>query len=348
MKFKSKTKTPTGSGQQAQDPLPLPSSPTHYRIPDEVGHFPAGSEAELMDATCSLECLLTKALARVGIGDGDELSKRTDAIIASLAELYIRTPDQLKLALDTPEVLEQVKGCVSGLLLPAVRSELEQRANDRAKWMKLVEGTTCQPTNKGMLNKPLCRNLSVARVDVTHLAEIDQISQTFYARLLLILQIKGGANDPNLTSEYEGFPFDGEGRPTFRPSGLWYLGQIDFPNGKEIKTLESKVTKQGDDLQLIKRIEGRFFERFELRNFPFDRQDLTITVSANCSCEGPVPVDFRVGDDPQLGVDTINFPHGDIWELSPALSASLATVGASSSRRFPAVHLRAHVRRRCI
>mmetsp|Transcript_11948 Transcript_11948/g.18912 ORF Transcript_11948/g.18912 Transcript_11948/m.18912 type:complete len:365 (-) Transcript_11948:8-1102(-) len=44
MKFKSKTKTSTGSGQQAQDPSPSPYSPTHYRIPDEVGYFPAGSD----------------------------------------------------------------------------------------------------------------------------------------------------------------------------------------------------------------------------------------------------------------------------------------------------------------
>ena len=32
------------------------------------------------------------------------------------------------------------------------------------------------------------------------------------------------------------------------------------------------MTVAGSDLQLIKRVEGEFFSRFELRNFPFDAQ----------------------------------------------------------------------------
>ena len=42
-------------------------------------------------------------------------------------------------------------------------------------------------------------------------------------------------------------------------------------------------------------------------------QDLTITVSANCATEGPVPMEFApFGGTPQLGVDTVNFAFADV------------------------------------
>jgi len=64
-----------------------------------------------------------------------------------------------------------------------------------------------------------------------------------------------------------------------------------------------------------------------------------------------VPVQFVVPgefDKPpaQLGVDTVNFAHSDIWDLSATVSTTVTTVGASTSRRFPAVHLGASVKRR--
>ena len=104
-------------------------------------------------------------------------------------------------------------------------------------------------------------------------------------------------------------------------------------------------------MQLIKRIDGEFFERFELQSFPFDAQDLTITVSANVANEGPVPVSFVVNGPesacpPQLGVDTVNFAFGDVWDLAPTLLTEVTTLGASSKRRFPAFHLRACVSRK--
>ena len=43
--------------------------------------------------------------------------------------------------------------------------------------------------------------------------------------------------------------------------------QISFSNGRSIETQESKVTVAGNDLQLIKRVEGEFFEKFELHSF---------------------------------------------------------------------------------
>lgn len=174
--------------------------------------------------------------------------------------------------------------------------------------------------------------------------------------MLIVLKIKGGALDPDLSKESDAYPLDENGVPTLRPSATWYMNQLDFPNAREIRTLDSKVTAEGDDLLISKRIEGHFFERFKLHDFPFDAQDLAITVSTNCATEGAVPVRFVVPDAddvaadeldrPQLGVDVVNFAHSDIWDLSPRIYTSVTTVGASSKRRFSAVHLRAHVKRR--
>ena len=114
----------------------------------------------------------------------------------------------------------------------------------------------------------------------------EQVSQTFRARLFLILRVAGGAEDEHLVKEYDGFPLDTNGVPTFRPSARWYLvkpicgsnhrqcllssaakvlallrarppllptqNQISFSNGRSIETQESKVTAAENDLQLIK------------------------------------------------------------------------------------------------
>lgn len=294
----------------------------------------------LVAQSTALERLLAKALHQVGENE-EEYACR---LVRALSKLFIRTTDQLKQGLETPECLEQLRSVLPGLLLPAVRAELK-RDEHGAHWRKALPPS--KPNHNSPLPKPLLRRFEITRADMTQLSSIDQLSQTFRARLFLILRIPGGAKDENLVKEFEGFPIDEDGRPTFRPSARWYLNQLDFPNGRDLHTLESKVTVLDNDLQLIKRIEGEFFEQFELRSFPFDAQDLTVTVSINCATEGPVPVEFAIAEsNAQLGVDTTNFAFGDIWELSPSITPELTTVGATSKRRFPAVHLRACVSRR--
>ena len=210
---------------------------------------------------------------------------------------------------------------LKGLLLMAVRAELKTHAS-AAQWRKGL------PSRKapGTMASPLPRTFEVIRADVTHLSSIDQVSQTFRARLFLILRVAGGADDEHLVKEYDGFPLDTNGVPTFRPSARWYLNQISFSNGRSIETQESKVTVAGNDLQLIKRVEGDFFSRFELHSFPFDAQDLTITISTHCATAGPVPMLYTVPPSADFGVDTANFAYGDVWELSPSIATEVTTV----------------------
>ena len=242
-----------------------------------------------MSTRLKLRNLLSNALTRVGSSDTAN-SDHLHSLLEDLGQLYIFNTEQLRAALEDVEVREQVvRRGLKGLLLPAVRAELK-KSERGAQWRKVVPKKL-----KATLNQPLLRRIEIARADITQLSSIDQLSQTFHARVFIILRIAGGALDEHLIKDFDGFPVDAHGKPTFRPSARWcacapahtthgppvpvtepasyrYLSQMDFPNGHNVKTLESKVTVAGDDLQLIKRVDGEFFERFELQTFPFDAQ----------------------------------------------------------------------------
>lgn len=304
------------------------------------------SSCAIMEALADsfeLKKVLTRSLVMIGAGDLEACKAQAKVIEGGLASLYIRTVEQLKEAFEEPELLNQIlsEGFIKGRLLSVLREELKN-SQVRSAWKAVLKPKTIKP-----MNRPLLRRLDVIRVDITNISEINQIDQTFYARVFIILRIKDGMLDDDLVKDFEGFPFDEDGRPTFRPSAKWYLNQLDYPNARDIRTLDSKVTTEGNDLKLIQRIEGLFNQRFCLRDFPFDQQDLTVTLSANCALEGPVPVQFHLGDEPaQLGVDTVNFALTDIYHLFPEVTAKTTTLGASSTRRFPAVQLRVNVQRK--
>ena len=135
-----------------------------------------------------------------------------------------------------------------------------------------------------------------------------------------------GALDEDLSKQFDGFPVDEDGRPTYRPSAVWYLSQLDFPNGHDLHVLESKVAVVGNDLHLIQRVEGEFFERFELHAFPFDAQDLTVTMCFNCAKNGPVPVELSCPPSAVLGIDVTT-------PLSPSRIRSLHPHTLSLLRR---------------
>lgn len=193
----------------------------------------------LLDAALSaneLEQLVLKAL--VGLGD-DQPKLKAPRLVDGLAELYIRTDEQLEEALESEGMIAELRLCgIKGRLIPALRHEL-QRRKATTSVVKIAKGLKDKPW------KPpprLMRRLEVVRCDFAQLSAIDQLSQTFRVRLFLIIKIKGGALDEHLSRDFEGFPVDDDGKPTFRPSAKWYLAQMDFPNGRDITVLESKVT----------------------------------------------------------------------------------------------------------
>lgn len=124
-------------------------------------------------ASQELLSVLAKALQAIGQDDASD-GINAKALCAELGSLYIRTPDQLRQALEVPEVLEQVRLVLKGMLIIAVRAELK-RDEHGAQWRKVaVRGQAAVK-----LPSPLRRTLEIVRADITQLSAIDQITQTF-------------------------------------------------------------------------------------------------------------------------------------------------------------------------
>ena len=69
-----------------------------------------------------------------------------------------------------------------------------------------------------------------------------------------------------------------------------------------------------------------------IAQFPFDCQDLTVTVLSQCALAGPVPCEFVVGERAHLGVDLATFPFGDEWGLSSRMKAEVVTLGGVAAQ----------------
>ena len=139
-----------------------------------------------------------------------------------------------------------------------VKPELSKGEGSRRLHLKTVGVIAKAPTRESP--QPLKRTLTVLMVEVNRLSDIDIINQRFRAEVVVQMAFEGCAKDEDLNSQNPGFPFDAWGRPTFRPSALWYMAQVDFNNAHEYKTLDAKVMPSGDDLMMNLRFEGVFSE----------------------------------------------------------------------------------------
>lgn len=128
------------------------------------------------------------------------------------------------------------------------RGRLARRDAKRRLGMRVLGHALAPP--KREMPKPLLRTLTVRLVELNRLWDIDIIGQRFKAELVVQLAFEGGATDPDLSRlDFAGFPLDGFGRPTFRPSAAWFMEQVDFNNALEYKTLDKKVFLSGDDVR---------------------------------------------------------------------------------------------------
>ena len=190
------------------------------------------------------------------------------------------------------------------------------------------------------------------RVDVNQLSEVNQVDQHFAARVYLEFALIDGARDADLMKP--GVVPPGPGR---KPNAAWYLERLQIMNAREIIILEQAVRKHanGTDALMILHLRGTFFEAFELQNFPFDGQGLTITAVVLNRADGPFAVQLEIDRQHlQHGVDFAGFYHHSSWLLRELLLVSAHVVGFTSvdgdgneyAKRFPAISIEAFVRRR--
>lgn len=185
--------------------------------------------------------------------------------------------------------------------------------------------------------------LIVYEVELEKLHNINLLNNRFDATIWIPFVVKGGAKDPDLSAPGVVFPMGADGKPTFKPSAEWYMKQIDCRNALSMKMIDSKVLKKGDDLLMAVRIEGVFTERFELHDFPFQCQGLTLTINLNCRLNGPMPVQFVVGKPAKIVMTCIGLcPPDAQWAVSPELHVRSHDVGWGD-RSFPAISFTAKV-----
>ena len=197
-------------------------------------------------------------------------------------------------------------------------------------------------------------NISVTRVHLLKLTEIDQVAQRFKAEWMIEFVIPHGSHDKELMNDRID-DVSGKARWDGPKSGVpcarWYLEQIDFPNSVEHTVLESKFFNDQEDIKKLVRVEGWFAESFELQYFPWDFQELSMQVAFNCSLQGSVPVILTLVQEPEASVDFSRFVFHNVWRLSPILKLQPCLVGACNIRGerkkdFPALQATAMVQRR--
>jgi len=184
--------------------------------------------------------------------------------------------------------------------------------------------------------------IEFSRIDVLQLSHISQKSQSFGLEIFLQCTIVGGANDPDLSSDSDAFPVDIAGRPTFRPSALWFLNQFEFQTLKRpLTTTKSSVIRAGNDIQLNKKIIGDFYDEFDgLVNFPFDSEELSFSTLVMCANEGKTPVRLSYHDScTPFIVDQANFSDRNAWVIASKIYADFTKVRPTSERSFPALRI---------
>ena len=180
---------------------------------------------------------------------------------------------------------------------------------------------------------PLARRTTTTRRAASaswELQQIDMVQQSYTARYFIQLGIPQGALDSDLVRDLNedepAFPAD-----TLRPGANWFMRQIDFPSSLDFQIVTQKVVKMRDDLHLVLKLTGTFFQAMELSNFPFDIQRLSMTIAFNVAKEGIVPIAFsdRPTDGAVLSVNRDMFALSNLWTLPPLVGLRLQNVRLS-------------------
>lgn len=205
-----------------------------------------------------------------------------------------------------------------------------------------------KPTGKGPRGHPV--PLQVLRINMLQLQSVDQMAQTFTARFFIQLSIPHGAHDDDLTRNLDAADMSAEpafASDTLRPSANWFLHQIDFPTSLDYTVITRKVVRMSDDLHLVLKVAGTFFEPLELGDFPFDVQRLTTNIAVNVAAEGIVPVQFHTPHQKTaLAVNIETFALSNLWRLYPHVALRHTIVTPMPDTTYPAVSVSVLVKRR--
>ena len=189
----------------------------------------------------------------------------------------------------------------------------------------------------------------LTQIDLMKLHNIDVQKSSFQAQIWIEFTIRGGALDADLSAGGVVFPIGEDGKPTFRPSAGWYMEQVDFRNAHSVKVVDSKWRRAGDDILMAMRYEGVFSEEYQLDDFPFDQQGLTILLNLNCRAGGPLPIELVVSPTCTITLSCIDVcPPAREWAVNTKMKLNSFVLGEDydTDRVFPALSITAQVKRK--
>jgi len=223
-----------------------------------------------------------------------------------------------------------------GISLDHVRNNL-----DRIRNLPLPKGSFSAKSKAETVN----RTLSIQSVECNKLTDVDIINQRFRVELVVTGAFLDGAKDPDLSDLSGDFPMDANGRPTFRPGAKWFANQVDFNNALESNVIDNQVKIVDDDIVVILRFVGTFSEQMELKNFPCDVQDLTVSLAFNCRKTGMMPLELVNAHDLKTGILPGSFIDDKMWDLDSSIRVAPGYTGAAEDRMFPSLDMKLFIAR---
>ena len=179
------------------------------------------------------------------------------------------------------------------------------------------------------------------RFRVVYIGDIDTINQQFYCDLYMYIKWREQKLKVQENSK-------------FIPWEQYFDPQIIFQN-TDSYSLERRhldiehVKDEAPFIRLQYHIKGYFKEVLEVNDFPFDYQDLTISLMAGWRITDDCKVCFKRDKEKPDGVRTSNFVATQEWELQSHL---LTTFGETqlepgiSDDKYPTCSIQMHVKRR--
>ena len=250
------------------------------------------------------------------------------------APLRSRSTSARSSSLDSgPEPGLSKLGEVSSLLNVAAR--LRRLSKDR---LSAMQGSY-EPQNATPADHAV--RLRLQRVDFQNISAIDQVAQTFAARIFVIFDIPADAVDDVLLAGLK------DEKGPFR-SARFHLDCIEFVNlvdGGSVTRFLSKMPS--GDLNLCVLAEGTFNVMYELQTFPYDHQSLSVQIRSKCANEKSAPVELD-SNTWAAGIQRENFALGNVWELEQTVQVRQKPIqmGASIGLSYPGLRFAVHVQRK--
>ena len=183
--------------------------------------------------------------------------------------------------------------------------------------------------------------LRLQRVDFQTISAIDQVAQTFAARIFVIFDIPADAVDDELLAGLN------DEKGPFR-SARFHLDCIEFVNlvdGGNVTRFISKTPEGG--LNMCALAEGTFNVMYQLRDFPYDHQFLSVQVRSKCANEKAAPVVLD-SDTWAGGIQSENFALSNVWHLhqNVVVRPKPIQMQASIGLSYPGLQFGVHVQRK--